>query len=207
MQVVGGMKGGRALAGICAAALLFVVGCKKDADAESAPPSGAPGSMAGTSGAAQKPAYSDDAMAFMLGRKFAFSCLYTQLGKGAEASKSIDAAQVIARALGVTPPALPTKDEGFKPLRSSAIPGELTTRKSAKVAAAYSLGVTVTDAWFGAMLGSKIDGVLGELEQHAKAASVPEAVYKSQLDAIKAKPTDDGLEQLASALEVHYKGS
>ncbi len=40
----------------------------------------------------------------------------------------------------------------------------------------------------------------------AKAAGVPESVSKTQLDAIKAKPTDDALAKLADDVEARLKG-
>lgn len=194
---------GRAVLGICVAALVFGAGCKKGSDAEASPS----GAAAGNAGGAAKPEFSDDAMAFMLGRKFAFACLYTQLDKPAEAQRAMSQAQVIAGGLGVTAPSLSPKSEGFKPLRSTAIPDELTKKKNAKVAAVYSLGVSITDAWFGAMLGSNISKVLTEIESNAKAAGLAESVYKTKLDAIKAKPTEEALAKLAGDLETHYKGS
>lgn len=175
--------------------LAGVTGCGNDASGEGS----------GASAGPQKPGYSDDAMAFMLGRKYAFACLYTRLDKPAEANSAIQAAQTLARALGVTPPSLPAKEEAFGALRAKAIPEELSKKKSAKLSAVFSLGVAVTDAWFGTLLGSDPSPAVAEIESNARAAGLAESVYKAQLDAVKAKATDDGLEKLAAALEAHYK--
>ena len=164
------------------------------------------GEGSGAAASPQKPAFSDDAMAFMLGRKYAFACLYTKLDKSAEASSSIGAAQTIARALGVAEPSLPTKADAFAALRAKGIPDSITAKKGAKVSAVYSLGVAVTDAWFGALLGSDPKPAVADIETYAKAAGTPESAYKTQLDAMKAKPTEEGLKTLAQALEAHYKG-
>lgn len=186
---------------VCLAALIAAAGagCGNKSSGDD---SGGPAAAAAT----QKPEFSDDAMAFMMGRKYAFACLYVRLDKAAEASSSIGAAKTIARALGVTEPSLPTKDGAFAALRAKAIPDAVSAKKGAKVAAVYSLGVAVTDAWFGAMLGSDPKPAIADVESHAKAAGTPESVYKAQLDAIKAKPTEEGLKKLAQDLETHYKG-
>ena len=186
---------------MCLAALIAAAGagCGNKASGDEA---GGPGAAAGT----QKPEFSDDAMAFMMGRKYAFACLYIRLDKAAEAQSSIGAAQTIARALGVTEPTLPTKDGAFAALRAKAIPDAVTAKKGAKLGAVYSLGVAVTDAWFGAMLGSDPKPAVADIEIYAKVAGILESAYKVQLDAMKAKPTEEGLKKLAQDLETHYKG-
>jgi hypothetical protein len=155
---------------------------------------------------AKKPEFTDEGIAFMFGRKYAFACLYAQLDKPAEASGAISAARTLAGALGVAEPVLPAKSDGFRALRSKAIPDELAKKKNAKVSAIFSLGVAVTDAWFGALLGSDTGPIIAEIEGYAKAAGTPESVWKSQLDGIKTKATDDKLKKLAVDLEAHYKG-
>lgn len=183
--------------------LAGVAGCDKSS--EQNPPSGPSASTNPTPSTAPKAEYSDEAIAFMLGRKYAFACLYTGLDKTTEANDALGAAQTLAGALGITAPTLPAKDGAFSALRAKAIPDELTAKKSAKLSAVYSIGVAVTDAWFGAILGSDPSPALADFERHVATAELPENVYKAQLDDIEAAPTDAKLEKLAADLETHYK--
>lgn len=182
------------------------LGCKKLQEKLTGGASGSSTSASTGAAAGQKPEFTDDAIAFMFGRKYAFACLYAQLDKSTEANASITAARTLAGALGVAEPVLPAKSDGFRALRSKAIPDELTKKKSAKVSAIFSLGVAVTDGWFGALLGSDTATAVAEIERYAKAAGTPESVWKAQLDAIKAKASEDKLKKLALDLEAHYKG-
>ena len=190
-----GITGGLALAG--------AAGCDKSS--EQSPAAGPGASTNPTPSAAPKAEYSDEAVAFMLGRKYAFACLYTGLDKTSEANEALGAAQTLAGALGITAPTLPPKEGAFAALRAKTIPDELTAKKNAKISAVFSLGVAVTDAWFGSILGSDPSPALADFERNVAPAELPEDVYKAQLDDIKAAPTDTKLEKLAADLEAHYK--
>jgi hypothetical protein len=187
------------------------LGCKKLAEKLTGGASGSSTVTSVSTGAstsavaAQKPEFTDEAIAFMFGRKYAFACLYAQLDKPTEANAAITTARTLAGALGVAEPVLPAKTDGFRALRAKTIPDELTKKKNAKVSAVFSLGVSLTDGWFGAMLGSDTATAVAEIERHAKAAGLPESVWKTQLDGIKAKSSEDKIKKLAADIEAHYK--
>src|SRR5262245_9864547 len=105
------------------------LGCEKLKEKLTGGGSGSSTSKSASGG--QKPEFTDDAIAFMFGRKYAFACLYAQLDKPTEANNAISAARTLAGALGVSEPVLPAKSDGFRALRAKAIPDELTKKKSA----------------------------------------------------------------------------
>ena len=149
--------------------------------------------------------YSPESISFMFGRKYAFACLYTQLDKPAEAKQALRAADVFARVLGVPTPELPAKSAALKAMREKTIPDALQARKGAAARAAFSLGVAVTDAWFGSSIGADPAPAVAEVVRSAKAAGLAPAVYKAQLDAIRKRPTEAALKKLAADLEAHYR--
>ena len=145
----------------------------------------------------------EDALTALEGNRFDV-VLLDEMMPGITGLETLQAIQ--SRALGVPEPSLPTKDGAFAALRAKTIPDAITAKKGAKLSAVFSLGVAVTDAWFGAMLGSDPKPAIADIETYAKAAGTPESAYKSQLDAMKAKATEEGLKNLAQGLETHYKG-
>ncbi len=157
------------------------------------------------SGIPSATAYTPEAISFMFGRKYAFACLYTQLDKPAEAAQALRAAQVFAGVLGVPAPAAPAKAGALQAMRAKAIPEALQAKKGPVAAAAYTLGVAVTDAWFGAAIGVDPAPAVAEVARAAKAAGLAPAVYKAQLDAVRKQPTEAALKKLAADLEAHYR--
>lgn len=152
----------------------------------------------------------DESVAFAFGRSYAFACLYRQLDEIADAEEKIRTAQTAARVLGVSEPTLPSKDESITVMRSNAVPDELLFKKGRQVSATFSLAVSVTDGWFGAALGSIekqfTDSRIAEIEYHALAAEIPTEIWRAQVDAIKARPTEENFKRLTDDLVKHYKG-
>ena len=167
---------------------------------------GATGSSApATSSAAPEPEYSDEANAFMLGRLWAFACVYTIKNKPAEVSKAMIPARAIGNKLGVTILTPPEAADALKEMRSKAISDALTAKKGEKVANLFRLGVVLTDGWYGASLQGNLTRSIAEIEYFAKAAGAPESIWKTQLDAAKPTPNARQLLQIAEDLEEHYQ--
>lgn len=161
----------------------------------------------GETTAASAPEQSPDKMAFFLGRKWGFACTFAMLDKADAVSKNMGEVTTFAKGLGINPPTAPTKDGAIEAMRSPTLYDEIKKKHGDKTAAAFSVGVAVTDAYFGANLDSDIATQLAAVEKGAKDAGIPETVYKSKLDAVKAKPDDeDAVEALADAFEGHYRG-
>jgi hypothetical protein len=146
------------------------------------------------------------AEAFMMGRKYGFSCVYALLGETASSEKAHGEAKLFGTALGVTTPPAPTKEGAMDAMRTSTVGDEIKTKHGDKAAAAYALGVALTDAFFGASIEADIATQLADIEKHARAAGVPESVWKAKLDALKTKADADALEALAKDFTVHLKG-
>lgn len=185
-----------------------VVGCDMLKGGESAKddskdkPAGS-GKATGAGASEQSP----DKMAFFLGRKWGFACTFAMLGEADSVSKNMGQATTLAKGLGITAPTEPPKDGAIDAMRSPTLADEIKKKHGDKAAAAYGAGLAVTDAYFGANLDSPITSQLADLEKHARAAGIPESVWKAKLDAVKAAPSDeDGVKALASALEAHYQG-
>lgn len=151
---------------------------------------------------------SDESVAFVFGRSYAFAHLYLLLNTVAQAEEKMRTAQVAARALGVSEPTLPSKEESVSAMRSNVVPDELLVTKGRMVSATFSLAVSVTDGWFGTALGStdkqRTDSTIANIESHAVAAGVPTEVWKAQVDTIKARPTEENFNKIIDNLEKYY---
>jgi hypothetical protein len=182
-------------------ALIGAAGCEeKKSDAGGDAPAKA------TETAAAKPKQpAPEAGAFFMGRKYAFACTYAMLGEAAQAQKTHGEANTFATSIGVAVPPVPSKEDAMKAMRAPAPGDEIKKKHGDKASAAYALGVALTDAFFGANLEADIGPALAEVEKNAKAAGVPETVWKDKLDAVKAKASTDGVTALARAFETHYK--
>ena len=147
----------------------------------------------------------NDALAFALGRKYAFACVFSLLDKADAAAKNIGSTTTSAKALGITPPTAPSKEGAMEAMRSSTLRDEIEKKHGAKAGAAYSLGITATDMFFGVALGSPISDQLTDSEKHARAAGIPEDAWKSKLDAAKATATEDTIGALNGVFDAHFK--
>ena len=196
-------KNGVVLAGLL---VLGLAACEEKGTDPAAPGSGksksssSPASSSTTStstAAAPKPEASPDKDAFLMGRKMGFASSYALLEKGPEKDKALSEAATFAAALKVPAPAL--NDGG-------AAMNELKKAHNDKVAAAYLVGYYVTDAWFGAQLDADVNVPLGKVEENAKAAGIPDSVWKEKLEACKPKASDATVNALVNAFEGHFGG-
>lgn len=140
--------------------------------------------------------------AFMMGRKLGYASAYELLKENDQLDKVMGEASAFAKTLGV---AAPAKGDAMKARDASA--AEIQKKHGDKASAAFLLGFYVTDAWFGAELGAKIDVPLGEVEKNAKASGAPESVWRTKFDGQKAAATGKGMEDLAKAFEEHFSKS
>lgn len=191
---------------------LLLCACDKDSEQtkkdDNSDPKDKPASTAasGETTAASAPEQSPDKMAFFLGRKWGFACTFAMLEQADSVTKNMGQATTLAKGLGINPPTEPSKDNAMEAMRSPTLYDEIKKKHGDKPAAAYSVGVSVTDAYFGANIDSDIKTQLAAVEKGAKDAGIPETVYKAKLDAVKAKPDDeDAVEALAGAFESHYR--
>jgi hypothetical protein len=204
---------------VVAAAVLATVGCDEKKSSGDDATKTAPDKSAATGAKATETAKAEEATAesgaFFMGRKFAFACTFAMLDKSAEAQKAHDEASKFGTTAGVTPPPLPSKDDAMKAMRSTAPAEELEKKHGEKAAAAYLLGVALTDAFFGASVEADIGPALAEVDKQARAAGVPESVWTQNYDAIKnaddiskfvqGKVNPAAVTDLAQAFEAHYK--
>lgn len=167
---------------------------------------GAAGSSApAASSASTEREYSDEANAYILGRLWAFACVYTIKNKPTEVSKMMIPARAIGNKLGVTILTPPEAADALKEMRSPAVSGALTAKKGEKVANLFRLGVVLTDGWYGASLQGDLTRSIAEIEHYAKAVGAPENIWKTQLDAAKPTPNAPQLLQIAEDLEEYYQ--
>ena len=143
-------------------------------------------------------------LGFLLGRKYAFACVFTLLDKSDAAAKNIAISEAAAKELGITPPSTPSKDGAMAAMRSSSVADEISGKHDAKTAAAYSLGVAATDLYFGVMLGSDVSSQLGDAEKHARAVGIPEEAWKSKLEAARTTASEDTINALTAAFDAHF---
>lgn len=185
-------KNGVVLAGLL---VLGLAACEEKGTDPAAPGSGK--SSSSPTEAAPKPEASPDKDAFLMGRKMGFASSYALLDKGPEKDKALSEAATLAAALKVPAPAL--NDGG-------AAMNELKKAHNDKVAAAYLVGYYVTDAWFGAQLDADVSTPLGKVEENAKAAGIPDSVWKDKLEACRPKASDATVSALVKAFEGHFGG-
>ncbi|NUP07465.1 MAG: hypothetical protein HOW73_15555 [Polyangiaceae bacterium] len=137
--------------------------------------------------------------AFFMGRKLAFSGAFELSGAKDKAGTALTEAQAFAKKLEVGTPS-GSEDADIK--LSAA---EIKAKHGEKAEATFLFGYYLTDAWFGAELGAKVDVPLERAAKNAAASGIPESVWKAKLDAIKAAPKSDAIAALAKDIEVYFK--
>ncbi len=143
--------------------------------------------------------------AYSMGRNWGYACVFALLEKPDDVARNMGEITTAAAALGVAPPAAPTKDGAIDALRSTSLTDAIAKKHGPKIGAACDLGRDLGDLNFGIALGADVAPQLGRVATHATAAAVPDAVWKSLLDSTKASPTDATATALSKALDGHYQ--
>lgn len=142
---------------------------------------------------------SETKSAFLFGRKLAFAGAFEISGAKDKSAQAMTETAAFAKTLGVDAPKsseLAEKDRIYKLIED---------KHGGKAAAHFGLGYYLTDAWFGAELGAKIDMPLAMAEANAQLSGIPESVWKDKLAAIKAAPKSDAIAALAKDIEASLK--
>lgn len=176
---------------------LFIGACDPKSDSASSSAKSSDSSSATTAAAAKKAG--PERTAFLMGRKLAFVGAFELTGAKDQSTKAMTEAGAFAKTLGVDP----LSGSSMADVELTA--AEVKLKHSEKAEATFLFGYYLTDAWFGAELGAKVDVPLEKAAKNAAASGIPEAVWKSKLDAIKADPKGDAIETLAKDIEAHFK--
>ncbi len=142
--------------------------------------------------------------AYSMGRKFAFACVFAMLDKADGVARNMAAVGAKAAALGVDAPSTPTKDGAMEMMRATSVAEAIDKKHDDKTGAAYRLGVTLTDLFFGVNLEADVSSQAADAGTHAAKAGVPASVYETQLAAVKAGASDDTVSALNKALDGHF---
>jgi hypothetical protein len=198
MSVIGAWGRRMLVLDVVLVVLLSAVACAHAAG-EAAPPSATP--VAGS-----RP--SDEAVAFFYGRQYALACLFTLVGQNTYAGEYLKPAQIAAKTLGVSEPALPPHGREVEMMRDENRRQELLLRKGPTVRAAFALGIDLTSGWFSAALesgGANAEGNLAAIEDDLADSRVPPEVWRESIAALRARPTMANYNALTDALEKYYR--
>jgi hypothetical protein len=145
-----------------------------------------------------------DRDAYAMGRDFAFACVFALLGKQSSVSKNVSQATLRAGKLGIGAPPTPTKQNAMATMRGTAISDAIEKKHGPEIAAAYGLGMTLTDLFFGVTLESDVSRQVAAVGKLAEKAGTPKSVYDKPYAAVKRKASDATVKALNKAIDTHY---
>ena len=155
---------------------------------------------ASQSAEAQRP--SNEWMAWKLGREYAFAQAWDLLKRSAEFEKSLGFARTFAKALGISEPPPPAADY-LK--HAVALAKEVDAKYGEKTRYHFLVGIRVTDAWVGAVIGADIKTQVTDLASFLERSGIPTSVWSTHLKAIQAEASGTDLGKLAQAIDEHLK--